>query len=65
MIENLKPINLKDASYLVAKAQVDLSATTITKSWNKSLSKVKDEIIKTESKDEAEESIISPAYSWM
>lgn len=59
MIENFKPINLKDFTFLVATAWVDLRATTISKSWKKLLGKVEDEIIEAESTDETEKIIIS------
>lgn len=55
MIEKLKPINLKDAAYLIDRAWAQMRSRTIAKSWKKLLEEIEDEIIETERTAETEE----------
>lgn len=54
-VEQLKSINLKRFAYLVARAWVELMATTIVKSWAKLLGEAENEIMEKDTTGEEPE----------
>ncbi|XP_060616128.2 jerky protein homolog-like isoform X3 [Anolis sagrei] len=58
IIEKLKRISVKEVAYWVARAWTDVRAPTIARAWKTLLGGDQDDIIKRESTDESEESIL-------